>query len=117
MFRRIHNVERAAGALEAVVRHGAPPSAEGSDIARAAAADVERAAAILRATPDSPTRAEVYREPQDLPPGPLGELLLVTRTEANATAVLAAELAARIGQQRPGLIGGRGRIGVPPPRE
>lgn len=102
MFRRVHSVERAAGALEAVVKHGAPPSDTARAVLADAAADMERAAALLRGTPGGAAGVELYRSPADIPQGPLGELVLVTREEAHRAAQLAAELNARTTPRREG---------------
>lgn len=102
MFRRVHSVERAAGAVESVVKHGAPPSDAARAALKDATADMERAAALLRGTPGGATGVELYRSPDVVPEGPLGELVLVTREEAHRAAQLAAELNARTRERREG---------------
>ena len=92
MFDRIHRVERAAGAVEALVRHGRRPSDAGKLLAQYAASEMELAAALLEHDPDPELAVEPLHSLSDRPDGQLGDLLVITAQESHESAVTAARI-------------------------
>ena len=92
MFDLIHRVERAAGAAEAMVKHGRHPSDVGKLLAQYAASEMELAAALLEREPDPDLAVDPSRSLTDRPDGQLGDLLLITAQQSHEAAITAAKI-------------------------